>query len=355
MPSSTFFDGASNQRRLIDVRLDSDLAIFDNGALLQSWPYASIRRADGPAGVLRLRCRGGNSLARLEITDPELAALVLARCEALDADQASLRQTAGIVGWSLAAIASIILSVIFIVPYVAEKATPYIPLSFDRWLGRVAEPQLRLLFGGEDCPVGEGSDVLRALVSRIGAAGGVEEEVVARIIDTPVVNAFALPGERIFIFSGLLKQARNVDELAGVIAHELGHVRNRDPVRAMIHNGGATFLIGLLFGDITGTGTIIVATRTLFQAAYSREAERAADEFARTTMLTLGRSPLPLGEFLVRLSRGAKASGLSILDSHPLGEERRERLSQGLERVLGPPLLSEAQWRALQAACHQTR
>lgn len=349
----TFFDGASNQRHQVDVDIQQNLIISENGRIIATWAFGSIRRADGPLGFLRLSCVDAPSLARLEIADPALAALITARCAAIDADGGGGRQTMRVVGWSMAAIVSILLSVVFVVPYVAEKATPYIPPSFDRWLGRVAEPQLALLFGGKECAESEGSAVVRALVRRIGEAGGVEGEVTAKIMNVPVANAFALPGGRIFIFDGLIRQARNVDELAGVIAHELGHVRHRDQVRAMIHHGGATFLIGLLFGDIAGGGAIIVATRTLFHSAYSREAESAADEFARTTMLTLGRSPLPLGEFLVRLSGGDKASGLAIFDSHPLGEERRERLARAGEPVLGPPLLDKVEWEAVRAACHK--
>ncbi len=349
----TFFDGASNQRHQVDVDIQQNLIISENGRIIATWAFGSIRRADGPLGFLRLSCVDAPSLARLEIADPALAALITARCAAIDADGGGGRQTMRVVMWSMAAVVSILLSVVFVVPYVAEKATPYIPPSFDRWLGRVAEPQLTLLFGGKECAESEGSAVVRALVRRIGEAGGVEGEVTAKIMNVPVANAFALPGGRIFIFDGLIRQARNVDELAGVIAHELGHVRHRDQVRAMIHHGGATFLIGLLFGDIAGGGAVIVAARSLLQAAYSREAESAADEFARTTMLALQRSPLPLGEFLVRLSGGDKASALAIFDSHPLGEERRERLARAAEPVLGPPLLDKVEWEAVQAACRK--
>ena len=66
------------------------------------------------------------------------------------------------------------------------------------------------------------------------------------VLSTPVPNAFALPGGRVYLFHGLLAKAENVDEVAGVLAHELGHLRQRDNLRQLIYNGGTSFLIGLL-------------------------------------------------------------------------------------------------------------
>jgi len=77
--------------------------------------------------------------------------------------------------------------------------------------------------------------------------------------------------------TGLLAKAENADEIAGILAHELGHLRHRDGTRNLIYNGGTSFLIGLLFGDITGSGALIFASRSLVTASYSREAEQNAD------------------------------------------------------------------------------
>lgn len=68
----------------------------------------------------------------------------------------------------------------------------------------------------------------------------------------------------------------------------------------IIQNAGTSFLIGLLFGDITGSSAAVFATRSLFGASYSREAEANADVFAITTLHALGSSPAPMGELLFR-------------------------------------------------------
>ncbi|WP_163071438.1 M48 family metalloprotease, partial [Acinetobacter baumannii] len=90
------------------------------------------------------------------------------------------------------------------------------------------------------------------LMHTLREAGGVDASAEAAVISNTIANAIALPGGKIYVFEGLLDKAENVDELAGVLAHELGHVKNRDGLRNMIYNGGTSFLIGLLFGDITG-------------------------------------------------------------------------------------------------------
>lgn len=346
-----FFDGTSNQRHPVELELRQSLIISEHGRVIATWAFGSIRRADGPPGFLRLSCVDAPVLARLEIADPALAAHVAAACPALDDGQGGQGQTLRVVGWSMAAIASIILSVIFIVPYIADVATPLIPRSFDRFLGRIAEPQIRLIFQGPICTDALGQAALEKLVAQLQKAGGFEGAIQASVIATPIPNAVALPGGRIFIFEALIARAKSIDEVAGVIAHELGHVHHRDQVRAMINDGGSAFLIGLLFGDIAGGGAAIVAARSLLQAGYSREVETAADDFAQRAMLALGRSPHPLGEFLARLSGDEKPGATSIFDSHPLGSERQKRLSEGDITPAGPPLLSDGEWQALVSIC----
>ena len=154
-----------------------------------------------------------------------------------------------------------------------------------------------------------------------------------------------------FLFDGLLAKAENPDEIAGVLAHELGHLKHRDNMRGLIYNGGTSFLIGLLFGDITGSSALIFASRTLVTASYSREAEGDADTFAIDVMQKLGRSPKPMGELLFRVTGKEGGKGLSILSSHPLTEDRLARMTREDKPPSGPPLLTPEEWVALKSIC----
>ncbi len=124
-------------------------------------------------------------------------------------------------------------------------------------------------------------------------------------------------------------------------------------MRTLIYNGGTSFLIGLLLGDITGGSAVIFATRSLLQASHSREAEQEADDFAFTAMRKLGRSPVPMAELLFRITgeEGKRLGGFTILNSHPLTESRLAAAKKNDRPNDGPDLLSPAEWRALKAVC----
>jgi len=169
--------------------------------------------------------------------------------------------------------------------------------------------------------------------------------------DPKTVNAFALPGGRVYLFNGLLAKAESADEIAGVLAHALGHVRHRDGTRSLIYNGGTSFLIGLLFGDVTGSGAVVFASRSLVTASYSREAEQSADDFSIDVMHKLGRPTKPMGELLFRITGRQGDGGLTILAGHPLTEDRLRRLSEADRPASGPPLLTAEEWTALKAIC----
>ncbi|WP_338828678.1 M48 family metallopeptidase [Bradyrhizobium sp. 27S5] len=348
-----FFDGASSRRRLVALKLSDALEIREDGELLARWAYADIRRADSPSGLLRLSCLTAPQLARLEIRDAQLIAALVARCDTLEEGLPNRKGVAAIVGWSLAAAVSIVLVVLFGVPLAADRLTPLVPDSFERRLGDVAEAQVKVLFDGKPCSDAAGQAAFEKLVGKLRESAGLDNSVQSGVLATPVPNAFALPGGKVFLFKGLLEKAENPDEIAGVLAHELGHLRHRDSMRELIHNGGTSFLIGLLFGDITGSGALIFASRSLVTSSYSRDAETNADSFAIETMHKLGRPAKPMGELMFRVTGKEGGKGISIVSSHPLTEDRLARMSKAdaASPATGRPLLSPTEWQALKGIC----
>jgi Zn-dependent protease with chaperone function len=220
----------------------------------------------------------------------------------------------------------------------------------EKRIGDAVEGQVGALFGRRVCAEPQGRAALDALLGKLGSGAGLPLPE-ASVIASGVPNAVALPGGKIFVFRGLLSRAESPDELAGVIAHEIGHVVHRDGMRRLIESGGTSFFIGLLFGDVTGSAAAIFAARQLLEAAYSRDAERSADAFAIATMQRLGRSPVPLGELLLRITGDERDRALSILASHPLTAERLATLQQTAGPATGAPLLSVQEWDKLRAIC----
>ena len=351
-PAAIYFDGASSRRRRVTLSFGERLLLQNlEGETLASWAFGDLRRADAPSGILRLSNVTAPPLARLEIRDPGLAAQLTALCTGLDATASARHSTARIVRWSVAAAASVLLIAVFGLPLIAERLAPLLPRSFEQRLGVVVEQQVKTLFGDRVCDDPAGQAALAKLVEAVRSAGGLDDHVAPVVLSSGIPNALALPGGKVLLFSALLAAANDPDEIAAVIAHEFGHVAHRDNIKVLIHNGGTSFLIGLLFGDLSGSGALVFASQTLITSSYSRDAERDADTFSIEVMQKLGRSPKGLGELLFRITGNQGGSGLDIISSHPLTEERRDRMKSLDSVPSGPPLLTDAEWRALQAIC----
>ncbi|QOZ75175.1 metalloendopeptidase [Bradyrhizobium sp. CCBAU 53351] len=348
-----FFDGTSSRRRQVTLTLADALEIAEEGGAPVRWSYADIRRADSPPGILRLSSITAPPLARLEIRDAALAADVTARCLRLDEHRTSRRGVVKIVGWSAAAAISIVCVVLFGVPLAADRLAPLVPKPVERRIGDAAEVQMKTIFGRNVCEDPAGKAAFTKLVNRLRDAAGLDDDsMMAGVLPTSVPNAFALPGGKVFVLKGLLDKAESPDELAGILAHELGHLKHYDSMRGLIYNGGTSFLIGLLFGDVTGSSAVIFASRSVVEASYSREAETAADTFAIEVMHKLGRSPKPAFELMFRITGKEGGSKLTtILASHPLTEDRLARMTREDRPVGGPPLLTDKEWQSLKLIC----
>ena len=348
--AAIYFDGVSSRRRTVTLRCSDRLEIDEDGQALAAWAYSEIRRADSPAGVLRLSCLTASALARLEVRDTALAAELVARCARMDDNTPGRRGVAAIVGWSLAAAVSIVAVVLFGLPLIADRLTPLVPEAFERRLGDVADSQVKTMFNAKVCDNAAGQKAFVKLVTSIRESAGLDTSVQSGVLSSPIPNAFALPGGKIYLFDGLLAKADNADEIAGVLAHELGHLKHRDSMRGLIRDGSTSFLIGLLFGDITGSSALIFGSRTLVTSSHSREAETNADGFAIDVMHRLGRPAKPTGELLLRVT-GKEGKGLSIISTHPLSEDRLARMTREDRSGSGPPLLTAEEWRSLKSIC----
>jgi len=353
-----FFDGLSSRRRQVTLTLGDALEIAEPsdvqaGSTVTRWTYDAIRRADSPAGILRLTSTSAPPLARLEIRDAALSADLVARCPRIDEHQTTGRGTAKIVGWSVAAAVSIVCVVLFGVPLAADRLAPLVPKPIERRIGDASEVQVKTIFRGQPCNDTDGQAAFRKLVNRLRDAAGLDDDAMTSgVLRTSVPNAFALPGGKVYVLSALLDKAESPDELAGILAHELGHLKHHDNMRGLIYNGGTSFLIGLLFGDVTGSSAVIFASRSVVEASYSREAETAADTFAIEMMHKLGRSPKPAAELMFRITGKEGGSGLAtILASHPLTEDRLARMTKEDRPASGPPLLTDKEWQALKGVC----
>jgi predicted Zn-dependent protease len=164
------------------------------------------------------------------------------------------------------------------------------------------------------------------------------------------VNAIALPGGYVYVFQGLIAKAENADEIAGVIAHEIGHVANRDGTKAMLEGAGLSFLFGMLLGDFVGGGAVVLAARNVLQSSYSREAEAAADAYGTDLMNKAGGDARALAVMLDKTG-GATEPGMKILMDHPETKARIAAINRMAAARQASPFLEASEWAALKQIC----
>lgn len=149
-------------------------------------------------------------------------------------------------------------------------------------------------------------------------------------------NAFALPGGTIVVTDELVKLAEKDDEIAGVLAHEIGHVEGRHSLNQLYRILGIGFMIGVIGGDASQiVDEAIGQAVTLQTLAYSRGFEADADRRSVELMVKAGRDPLAFVGLLDRIT-GAKgaSAGTNWLSTHPGTKDRRETVS-AIARRLG--------------------
>ncbi len=147
------------------------------------------------------------------------------------------------------------------------------------------------------------------------------------VIDDPkTVNAFATPGGYLYVYSGLLLAADNEAELAGVMAHETGHVVARHSARQMVDAYGIEAVTGLVLGKNPGLlASLASAVGTKgFMLANSRSDETEADEYGARYASAAGYDPHGLVTFFdkLRAQEGNSPRILAILSDHPATPDR---------------------------------
>jgi len=358
-----YFDGVTSARRDVIVELaPAGLQISDrDGHLRAQWSYDEVEGLDAPDNILRLGRRGSVALERLEIRDPVFAAEIDARSANVDRSGATQhRQSVRVIGWSVVAAASLVLVAWFGVPAIAKRLTPLLPVSIENMLGDAVNAQMRgMLDIGKagaafDCGLAAaeipGRVALDKLVRRLEAAAALPVHLRTNVVRRNEANALALPGGQVYVFQGLVAKADNADEVAGVIAHEIGHVAHRDGTKAVLEGGGLSFLFGMLLGDFVGGGAVVLAARTILQSSYTREAETAADAYGAELMNKAGGDARGLATMLEKVG-GATEPGMKILMDHPDTKARVAAINKLAAAPPTSPFLDTSEWAALKKIC----
>lgn len=223
-------------------------------------------------------------------------------------------------------------------PATGEKQLNWISAEKEKTLGAEAAPEFVKQYGG-DIP----SASIQKYVSDLGhqlaqVSERPELDWEFHAVDSSVINAFALPGGKVFITRGLMEELRSEAQLAGVLGHEVGHVTaqhiGQQMTRAMIITG-----IGVGVGvagqqsdedwmTVLGVGTSVGGG--LYLLSYGRNQETQSDELGVRYMTRLGYNPIgqvQVMKVLKRASGGGGGAGMEFLATHPYPDTRIKHLN----------------------------
>lgn len=343
-----YYDGKSATGRDVAFRFRSGtLDILDAaGTPLAQWPLAAVKlrgnlRDDAAVIVESILSPAG----RLRIEDAHAAEALTTRLpRAARTDRFQPRRVAGWTAVGLAFVGLLALGVHFLPRY----AAPLLPFEAKRSLGLSV---VNALFDGGSRCTGDATYPLQQMGERLRRTAGIEHPLVVIVINNPMVNAFAAPGGVVVVTRGLIAAAEGPDEVAGVLAHEIGHVAHDHATQGMLRNIGIDALLKLLTGGsdlekLAGPGGLLAFL------SYSRAAEEEADATAVEILDGAGLRTGGLGRFFARLE--AREDGRHLLptwlSTHPPTEARRLATMHDDAGMRSAALGPEG-WRRLQSVC----
>ncbi len=346
-----FHDGQTAQGRDVTVRMAgaSIEILADDGTILSRWPIGLVTAqgnlADDAAVTLSTTMLPEARLRLQDRATIEAIAGRLPRSQKLDRFRPGR-----IAAWTAVGVAVLGLAA-FAIHRLPALAAPLLPYDAKRALG---EAVAQSIFPPEARCAGSPLAPLAELAERLRLAAGIEQPLEIIVVDYDMVNAFATPGGVVVMTRGLIADAQGPDEVAGVLAHEIGHVRHDHPTQGVLRSIGISALLQFLTGgsDLEGLAS---AGGTLAFLSYSRAAEEEADATAIEIMTTAGINADGLGRFFGRLQADEDATGIaslipSWLSTHPPTEARQRATTR---EATGAPALDETGWQSLRRICER--
>lgn len=351
-----FSDGKTAQSYDVDVRLEgSSVEIYGPGPAKHVWPYETLHAAEPLTeyAIDALLSSPATPDASLFVGEGTFARKLAEKAPHLTAKAQRWRHAQP---WFAGAALMLL----------AGFAVWALDLSPSRAVAGLLPDKVRTALGEqviEDftgnhavCETPEGRAALDRLTAKLSQAAGGKATFKVVVSDWGLINAFAAPGEQIVLTRGLIEKAESAEEVAGVLAHEMGHGLERHPEAGIVRAIGFTAAFELMMGGSSGTlGNLGIM---LAQLSYSREAEREADQQALRLMKDARIGPRGFASFFRRVMKqeedseiGKAISGFEVLRTHPNTSERIAAIEK-TPAYETAPALAAADWKALKSICN---
>lgn len=292
--------------------------------------------------------------ARLVITQEAFTRELIAQAPHLAGGFNAKR--AGRVAAIVAVSALITAGVLYVLLSYAPQTLAFVlPDSWRNSLG--AQVETTLASSGKLCATSASNATLRSFADRLREGNPDMPPFELKVYDLDIVNAFALPGGRIVITKKLIDAVKAPEEVAGVLAHEIGHVYHRHSEAQLIRALGIELLLRMAAG---GGDTLSSFAGLLAILRYSRDAEREADDYAQKAMINAAIDPAALKSFFEALKKllgdrvstgGLFGTMTDMMSTHPVTDERIEAIKPLPAGTVTRPALSDTDWASLKKIC----
>lgn len=230
----------------------------------------------------------------------------------------------------------------------ADWVVGRIPASTETSLGRSAARSI--LEKQQLCSDGLLNRSVSELGQRLVAVSGKHPyKFRFRVVNTPQVNAFALPGGYVFVNLGLLQKAETPSEVAGVLAHEVQHALRRHGLRNVARQAGLAIIFSLVLGGDSGTAALVSGIAQLGTLSFNRSQESEADRLGLELMYKAHFDPRGLPHFFERLAQLQSSAGKvvpTLLSTHPNSTARAKTLYAEIARRKTPQVIPlSVDWR----------
>lgn len=222
-----------------------------------------------------------------------------------------------------------------------QTIAEHMPMSWERKLGAAFD----LPIDAARCDDRQATLALQQIVDRLDPKAK-SDGFTVEILDVGEANAAALPGGRMVVFNGLFEDIDNPDAVAGIVAHEIAHVRRRHVAAAMVRELGLGTVITLM-----GGGAVASNAGGLLSLKFTRTAEAEADADAIAMLRRAGIDPRPTAAAFDEFHK-KEGDWPEWLGSHPASAGRSQRFSASYEKGRAyRPVLGAEQSKALTSAC----
>lgn len=238
------------------------------------------------------------------------------------------------------------LAYFWFIPFLAGRLASNMPVEYEVKMGEEAYRSLIK----EYKVLPEKTDLLNMFFQQLDIQ--TEYPVRITVVEEKQVNAFAVPGGHIVVFSGLLDKMQRPEELAALLAHEYSHVALRHTTRSMMQSLGTYMAVSLIFGDLTGVGAVLVENaNSLKNLEYSRRLEKEADLNGLRLLEARHINPEGFVWLFGTLQKEGGAAPAEWLSSHP---DMNNRIGY-VKKEMGPvqevpvPAAMQAAWKQIKA------